>query len=88
MTDTNEDTTVYWEVTVIIDGAVDACHEWDDTECDDLWLSDWMDAEEWSIQQECPDVDYDIYVLFHDHPPMDCECIQFEQSHHPERSNR
>lgn len=73
----NHQANCYAEVSVVVDGAL----EESETFYDETPLSEYVE----SIRQEAEGHGYptEVYVLYHDHSPSECECAQYVTDHHP-----
>jgi hypothetical protein len=68
---------MYAEVTVLVDGAVDE----EATFSDEAMLNDFLASVERGAQAD--GIRAEVFVLFHDHSPGDCECAQYVTDHKP-----
>jgi hypothetical protein len=68
---------MYADVSVVVDGAL----EDEQTFYDETLMAEFIRE----IEDEARSDGYptQVYVLFHDHPEGECECIQYVQSHKP-----
>jgi hypothetical protein len=73
-------TTMYAETSVIVDGAL----EESETFFDYALLDEYVD----SVREDAEGHGYptELYILWHDHKPAECECIQYVQDHKPAHS--
>jgi hypothetical protein len=67
----------YAEVTVIVDGALDQ----EITFTDETLMRDFIDK----IREDAESDGYptEVFVLYHEHEPGDCECVQYVTDHRP-----
>jgi hypothetical protein len=65
------------DVSVVVDGALE----------EDETFFDYALMEQYLSEVEADAVDHgyltEVYVVWHDHEPGDCDCIQYLTDHHP-----
>lgn len=67
----------YADVSVVVDGALEESPRFYDECALNAYLAE--------IEADAADHGYptEVYVLYHDHEPRECECVQYLQDHKP-----